>query len=200
MVDDRGFIYPNTDEGFDMMAAENGITVQTYGNGVPSCLRGIITYIGSDAVGEDETGARTAGGHGYVVTNDQAGSCKWAGDPKALARSWNTNFQVVESAETKYWWYLGTKDDYQKAIIANDVVNKDWFKWFYGYYTTIESLHFWSWYKFTSTESGSDVWSFIERWPDGSDPYITFEKIAKKSTLFGVDASIEGSVMQLFAF
>ena len=203
MVDDDGYIYPNTFEGFKMMAEEHGITVQAYGNGVPSCLRGIITYIGSDAVGEDEAGNRTAGGHGYVLTNDQAGSCKWAEDPKALARSWNTHHQVVENRGTesqiKYWWYLGTKEDYQKALVANNVVNTRWFEWF-GEYAVIENLHFWSAYKFTSSESGSNVWSFIKLWPDDADPYVKFEKIAKKSTLFGADITIDSGVMQLFAF
>ena len=204
MVADDGYIYPNTNEGFEMMASDHGITVSYY-NGVPSCLRGVITYIGSDAVGQDENGNRTAGGHGYVLANDHAGSCKWADNPKATATNWNNSHQVVEdegeASEKKYWWYLGTKEDYQKAVIANDVINKEWlFPPILSYYGTCENFHFWSWNKFTSTESGSSVWCMIPHHSENAPSSVTLEKRAKKSTLLGVDITIDTGILQLFAF
>ncbi len=204
MVTYDGYIYPNTNEGFDMMAADHGISIAYY-NGVPSCLRGVITYIGSDAVGEDENGNRTAGGHGYVLANDHAGSCKWADNPKATATNWNNQHRVVENAgdpsEKKYWWYLGTKEDYQKAVIANDVINKEWlFPPILSYYGTCENFHFWSWNKFTSTESGSSVWCMIPHHSENAPSSVTLEKRAKKSTLLGVDITIDTGILQLFAF
>ena len=207
MVTYDGYIYPNTNEGFDMMASDHGISIEAYYNGVPSCLRGVITYIGSDAVGEDENGNRTAGGHGYVLANDHAGSCKWNDSPNpiTIAKNWNNQHRVVENAgeasEKKYWWYLGTKEDYQKAVIANDVINKEWiFPPILSYYGTCENFHFWSWTKFTSTESGSSVWCMIPHHSENAPSSVTLEKRAKKSTLLGVDITVDTGILQLFAF
>ena len=191
MVGYNGYIYPNTVNGARMMQIDG------------TTLAGIITYLGTDA----------KNGHGYVLCHDHAGSTTWYGSqsPSWLCDDWNTNHKVTKVSDgTTYTWYLGTKDDYQKAVIANDVINKEWIYFYknwgtafdgvYVYEGTATSTIYWFYDKFTATEAGSEVWIWACYHPEGGTAYVSLEKTKKKVTLFGADITFSKGVVPLLSF